>query len=103
MKHGPIALINSDKGHEQETVVILYILDNGTYETMMNTMDQMLTRNAYVVIITDCLNKINDFCKKHENKKSTMQYHFAIEIPALKHLSYLLGIIPIQLLVENIS
>jgi glutamine---fructose-6-phosphate transaminase (isomerizing) len=52
MKHGPIALIASDK--PQETVVILFILDNGTFELLMNTLDQMHSRKAYVVVVTDC-------------------------------------------------
>jgi len=57
MKHGPIALIESDKKHE--TVVILFILDNGTYSVMMNALDQMHSRNAYVIIVTDCQEKID--------------------------------------------
>jgi glucosamine 6-phosphate synthetase-like amidotransferase/phosphosugar isomerase protein len=52
MKHGPIALIDSE--HNQETVVILFILNNETFEQMMNALDQMHSRNAYVIIITDC-------------------------------------------------
>ena len=52
MKHGPIALIESDK--KQETVVFLFILQNDTFTIMMNALDQMHSRNAYVVIITDC-------------------------------------------------
>lgn len=58
MKHGPIALINSEKGHEKETVVFLFILDNDTYPYCMNALDQMHSRNAYVVVITDCLHLI---------------------------------------------
>lgn len=58
MKHGPIALINSEKGHEKETVVFLFILDNETYPYCMNALDQMHSRNAYVVVITDCLHLI---------------------------------------------
>jgi len=57
MKHGPIALIESDK--KQETVVFLFVLDNGTYSIMMNALDQMHSRNAYVIIITDCQEKID--------------------------------------------
>ena len=56
MKHGPIALIESDK--KQETVVFLFILQNDTFTIMMNALDQMHSRNAYVVIITDCENLI---------------------------------------------
>ncbi len=52
MKHGPIALIESDK--KQETVVFLFILQNDTFTIMMNALDQMHSRNAFVVIVTDC-------------------------------------------------
>ncbi len=56
MKHGPIALIESNK--KQETVVILFVLKNDTFTVMMNALDQMHSRNAYVVVITDCLEEI---------------------------------------------
>ena len=36
-------------------VVIIFVLDNPTYEQLMNTVDQMHSRNAYVVVVTDCL------------------------------------------------
>ena len=52
MKHGPIALINSEE--KEETVVFNWILDNETYSSSMNAVDQMYSRNAYVIIITDC-------------------------------------------------
>lgn len=55
MKHGPIALINSEPGHEKETVVFLFILDNETFPYCLNALDQMHSRNAFVVVITDCL------------------------------------------------
>lgn len=64
MKHGPIALIESEK--IAETVVILFVLDNPTYEVMMNAVDQMASRNAYVVILTDCQAKIEE---DNEKKK----------------------------------
>jgi glucosamine 6-phosphate synthetase-like amidotransferase/phosphosugar isomerase protein len=52
MKHGPIALIESN--NKQETAVLLFILNNDTFTVMMNALDQMHSRNAYVIIITDC-------------------------------------------------
>lgn len=52
MKHGPIALIESDR--KQETAVILFVLRNETFTVMMNALDQMHSRNAFVVVITDC-------------------------------------------------
>lgn len=56
MKHGPIALIESDK--PKETAVILFIFDNDTFEVCANAFDQMSSRNALVIIITDCKQKI---------------------------------------------
>ncbi|TXH59673.1 MAG: hypothetical protein E6Q89_01950 [Bacteroidia bacterium] len=52
MKHGPIALIDSD--HPKETAVILFIFDNDTFEVCANAFDQMSSRNALVIIVTDC-------------------------------------------------
>ena len=52
MKHGPIALIESNKKHE--TMIILWVLDNETFMQSMNALDQMCSRNAYVVLVTDC-------------------------------------------------
>jgi glucosamine--fructose-6-phosphate aminotransferase (isomerizing) len=56
MKHGPIALIDSDK--PKSTTIILFVLDNDTYEPLMNAVDQMSSRNAQLVIVTDCRHKI---------------------------------------------
>lgn len=52
MKHGPIALIDSE--HPKETVVILFVLNNETFEQVANAIDQMLSRSAKVVVVTDC-------------------------------------------------
>jgi len=56
MKHGPLALIESDK--HKETAVILFVFDNETYEQCMNAVDQMRSRNSLVIIVTDCKKKI---------------------------------------------
>ena len=58
MKHGPIALIDSRPGKEKSTVVFLFILDNQTLNVLTNALDQMHSRNAYVVVITDCIEKL---------------------------------------------
>ena len=60
MKHGPIALIDSRPGFEKSTVVFLWILDNETFPYLMNALDQMHSRNAYVVVITDCIDKLKE-------------------------------------------
>ena len=57
MKHGPIALVASDQ--RQETVVFLFILDNETFPLLMNTLDQMHSRKAYIVVVTDCKKRMD--------------------------------------------
>lgn len=52
MKHGPIALIASD--NPGETTVIIFVLDNDTFGQLLNAVDQMVARNARVIIVTDC-------------------------------------------------
>lgn len=108
MKHGPIALIQSDSGviakdPEAQTAVILFVLDNDDFEVMMNAMDQMNSRRAYVVVITNCLERMNQHYEKEKetNPKVKPKYHFVMEVPHLKYLSHLLCIIPIQLFVEQ--
>ena len=64
MKHGPIALIESDK--PKETAVILFILDNDSYEQCANAFDQMSSRNALIIVVTDCKKKI---IEHYETKK----------------------------------
>jgi glucosamine--fructose-6-phosphate aminotransferase (isomerizing) len=103
MKHGPIALIESEK--KAETVVILFVLDNPTYEVMMNAVDQMASRNAFIVILTDCQAKIEEDNEKKKKEKASFKenYHFMINIPKMAYLSHLLSLIPMQIMVEKIS
>ena len=68
MKHGPIALIDSTPGKKRQTVVFLFILENDTYPYLMNALDQVHTRNAYPVIITDCLHLIQESCQLEKKK-----------------------------------
>lgn len=103
MKHGPIALIASDK--PQETVVFLFILDNDTFPLLMNTLDQMHSRKAYIVVVTDCKKRMDAAFEEEakKNKKSVndlpKKYHFMIEIPKLAMLNHLISVIPMQILV----
>ena len=103
MKHGPIALINSEK--KEDTVVFIWVLDNDTFSSSMNAVDQMYSRNAYVILITDCSEKINENSKKktEENPNWKPNYHYLIEVPKLKYMSFLLTLIPMQILVEEIA
>jgi hypothetical protein len=51
--------------------VILFILDNDTFEVCANAFDQMSSRNALVILVTDCKKKIIEHyqVKKKEEKK----------------------------------
>lgn len=111
MKHGPLALIESDK--VKQTAVILFVFDNETYEQCMNAVDQMRSRNALVIIVTDCKKKIMTYYEKKDKDKGhkeennikqnpERQYVF-ISVPPLKHCSHILSLIPMQILVEKIS
>ena len=69
MKHGPIALIESDSSKfadnpHLQTAVILFVLDNDDFEVMMNAIDQLHSRQAYVVVITNCKQKIDEHYMK---------------------------------------
>jgi glucosamine--fructose-6-phosphate aminotransferase (isomerizing) len=105
MKHGPIALIDSDSKDRRETVVFLFIFNNDTYSVMMNALDQMHSRNAFVVVITDCEELIEENYKKslEKNPQAEKKYHYVLNVPYLKHASHLLSIVPIQLFVEKMS
>ena len=67
MKHGPIALIESDI--PKKTPVILFILDNDTFEACANAFDQMRSRNALVIIVTNCKEKILAHYEKKEKEE----------------------------------
>ena len=71
MKHGPIALIESDK--PKETAVILFILDNDTFEVCANAFDQMSSRNALVIIVTDCKKKIIEHYQVNKKKEKKVK------------------------------
>jgi glucosamine--fructose-6-phosphate aminotransferase (isomerizing) len=105
MKHGPIAMIASDK--PKETVVFLFILDNETFPLLMNALDQMHSRKAYIVVVTDCKKKIDaafeEEAKKTNKQQNSPKYDSIIEIPKLPHVSHLISIIPMQILVEKIA
>lgn len=57
MKHGPIALINSDKA--DDTIVFIIILKDKNLPVTKVTLDEMHSRKAFIVVITDCLEELN--------------------------------------------
>ena len=88
MKHGPIALIDSTNGHEKTTVVFLFILNNDTFAVLTNCLDQMHSRNAYVVVITDCIEKLQENFQKELHKykawKEQLEKEFEVKTEELK-------------------
>lgn len=106
MKHGPIALIDSE--HAKSTVVIIFVLNNETFEQVANAIDQMLSRSAKVILVTDCKQRIHSHYKVDDPKKADLLKKLTedmemITVPAMKHLSHLLCLIPMQILVEKIA
>ena len=86
MKHGPIAMIESDPKNLEEnpslqTVVFLFILDNADYRVMMNALDQMHSRLAYVIVITNCLDKMDEEFRQAQEK---YEYDHAKTLKELK-------------------
>ncbi len=63
MKHGPIALINSEQENLTKGIdtilVILIILDDNNKSEMENALSQVKSRKAYTIVITDCLHKLD--------------------------------------------
>jgi len=85
MKHGPLALINSEK--PKETTVIFLILDDKNLSAMKVAIDELHSRKAYIIVITNCQEKLN-------REKVD---HF-VQVPKLKVLSSLLCLVPLQLI-----
>lgn len=84
LKHGPFALL------DEKVPVIIFNLDLRSTTKTMNCVEEVLSRNAHVILIT------ND--KTIEDPRYKQIY-----IPANTSYASLLGIIPIQLLAYNIS
>jgi len=84
LKHGPFALL------DEKLPVIIFNLDLRNTMKTMNCVEEVLSRNAPVILIT------ND--KTIEDPRYKQIY-----IPANTSYASLLGIIPIQLLAYNIS
>lgn len=72
--------------------MIFLILDDKNLPAMKVAIDELHSRKAYIVVITDCQEKLN-------REKVD---HF-IAVPKLKVLSSLLCLIPLQLLTNEIS
>ena len=57
LKHGPLALVDPDD--KNSTVAILIILRDEFLEDMKNCLNELKTRNAYTIVITDCPQKLD--------------------------------------------
>lgn len=85
MKHGPIAMIDSES--EKETAVILIMLDDSRLHEMSLALSEVHSRDALTIVITDCLHKID-----------SSKVHLSIEIVSLAELTPLVSVIPFQVL-----
>jgi glucosamine--fructose-6-phosphate aminotransferase (isomerizing) len=85
LKHGPFALI--DKG----TPIIMVILDDEHKSLNLNAAAQVMSRNAEVIVISDCPSALNlNGCE-------------IIPIPPCGQLTALLAVIPLQLIAYELS
>lgn len=87
LKHGPYALL----GGEEKIPVIMLIFNDSSKNVMINTGEQIKSRGAHIVCITD---------------DETLVKHFADDIILIPHnglLTPLLAVIPMQLLAYYIS
>lgn len=89
MKHGPLALVNYDS--PKSTVVIFLILDDKNLPALKVAIDELHSRNAFIVVITNCGERLN------RDKIDEL-----VEVPKLKILGSLLCLPPLQLLSNEI-
>jgi glucosamine--fructose-6-phosphate aminotransferase (isomerizing) len=89
LKHGPIALINSDEPGSSK--IILMILDDEHFHDMELALSEVKSRNAHTIVITDCSERLTQSKCDH-----------IIEIPSLKWLTPLLGVVVFQKLANEI-
>lgn len=94
LKHGPLALIVSDyeERNMPQSVVVVIALDNELLKGMDVTISELKTRQAIVIVITDCKQKLN--CDKID---------FVLEIPHNKPFAALLSLLPMHLVVKEIA
>lgn len=81
-KHGPIAMI--DDLSQTRFILLITKQDSNKLE---KTLEQVKARNAFTIVITDCLSDLNPNA-----------IDLAIEIPSAGWLSPLLCVFPLQLL-----
>ncbi len=82
LKHGPFSMI------EEETPIILFIMDDNYKDFMISTLEEVKSRRAKVIVITDFNIKMGDYI---------------IKIPKLKNIGSLLSIIPIQIIAYEMA
>ena len=82
LKHGPFSLI------EKGTPVILFIMDDKYKDFMLSTLEEVKSRGALIIVITNFNINVGDHI---------------IKIPKLKNLGSLLSIIPIQMIAYEMA
>ena len=89
LKHGPLALI-------QHSFPVILLINEENYEKMLNTYNELYSRNAYIFIITT----IKDINIKIDK---TIKNHDIIVIPSNKNCEDILFMIVLQYLCYNLA
>ena len=94
LKHGPLALIASDFEERgvQPSVVIVIALDSKWLKSIEVTISELKTRQAIVIVITDCKQKLD-----------LSKIDYILEVPLRKPFSPLLSLLPMQLVVKELA
>lgn len=90
LKHGPISLI--DSANKKSFKIMLFIFDDDRLDQMNLSLDQVNAREAFTIVVTDCYYKLDH-----------SKIDFCIEVQSVNFLSYLLALIPVQLLCLSIA
>ena len=90
LKHGPISLISSDR--PKSFKIVLFIFDDAKLSEMCLSLDQVHSREAYTIVVTDCYHLL-----------AQSKIDFVIEVQNVSYLSPLLAVIPMQLLCLKIA
>lgn len=89
LKHGPFALIDKD------TVIILLAPKDDNFSKMMNCAEEVYSRGAKIILITNYYNEQHSFNKE--------MFQTIIHIPNNEIFYNLLSIIPLQILAYEIA
>lgn len=94
LKHGPFALI------DENTPIIVILLDDEHKSYMLSTIQEIKSRGAKVIIITNCTSFLNN---NDNNNNDYDDHEYIINIPSNGTLTSLLSIVPLQIISYELS